>query len=417
MRLADLRGGFHRTFWVANTLELFERFAFYGSKAVLAVYLAEKVALGPALAASLVGMFSGVLYALPVLAGTLVDRYGFRRTLASCFAIFTVGYFLIGLAGLQYGQRIVQSIGRTPYIITVLLLTAVAGSLIKPCIVGTVANTSTDATRSLGYSIYYTLVNTGGALGPVLALQVRQNLGIEYVLIMSSVTSFALFLGTLFFFTEPPKREDNKTTRTMAQVLRDMLLVFANVRFIIFLVIASGFYILFWQIFYSFPFYVKETLHYGSFELLETVDAWTIIALTVPATAMVKNWRPIRAITLGFFISSVAWLMIPLSPTVAVCIAAMALFAAGEATFAPRFYEYIASLAPPDQVGTFMGFSFLPVSIGSFVAGPVAGWLVERYVRGGNPNMMWYILSGIGLASTAAMVVYNAVVSKSARAA
>ncbi|MEO8368333.1 MAG: MFS transporter [Candidatus Solibacter sp.] len=409
--LDKLRSDFHRTFWIANALELFERFAFYGSKAVLAVYLAEKVGLGPQVAGSLVGAFSGVLYFLPVLAGTLVDRYGFRRTLATCFAIFTVGYFLIGLAGLEYGQQIVERVGRTPYMISVLLLTAVGGSLIKPCIVGTVANTTSDETRSLGYSIYYTLVNVGGAFGPVLALQVRQNLGIEYVLIMSSVTSFALFLGTLFFFAEPPAREDSKPARTMAQVLRDMLVVFANLRFMLFLLIASGFYILFWQIFYSFPFYVKEILHYERFELLETVDAWVIILLTVPATAMVKNWKPIRAITLGFFIASVAWLMIPLSPTIPVCIAAMALFAAGEATFAPRFYEYVASLAPPEQVGTFMGFSFLPVSVGSFVAGPLAGWLVANYVRGGHPNVMWYVLSGIGLASTAAMVIYNALVT------
>ena len=100
-RVEKLRRGFHRTFWIANTLELFERFAFYGSKAVLAVYLAEKVGLGPQVAGSLVGAFSGVLYFLPVLAGTLVDRYGFRRTLAACFGIFTVGYFLIGLAGLE----------------------------------------------------------------------------------------------------------------------------------------------------------------------------------------------------------------------------------------------------------------------------------------------------------------------------
>jgi MFS family permease len=353
-----------------------------------------------------------VLYFLPVLAGTLVDRYGFRRTLAACFAIFTAGYFLIGMAGLQFGARIVESIGRTPYVVTVLLLTAVGGSLIKPCIVGTVANTSTDETRSLGYSIYYTLVNVGGALGPVLALQVRENLGIEYVLIMSSVTSFALLLGTLFFFREPPSRTTQGSPRTMAQVLRDMLLVFGNFRFMLFLVISSGFYILFWQIFYSFPFYVKEILHYEKFELLETVDAWTIILLTVPATALVKNWRPITAVTVGFFIASVAWLMIPLAPTIPVCIAAMALFATGEATFAPRFYEYIAGLAPPEQVGTFMGFAFLPVSIGSFVAGPVAGWLVADYVRGGNPNMMWYILSGIGLVSTAAMILYNALMAK-----
>src|SRR4051794_38067909 len=137
-RLDRLRRGFHRTFWIANTLELFERFAFYGSKAVLTVYLAEKVGLGPQVAAALVGTFSGVLYALPVLAGTLVDRYGFKKTLSACFFIFTIGYFLIGLAGLAWGQHIADAVGRTPYMIAVLLLTAIGGSLIKPCIVGTV---------------------------------------------------------------------------------------------------------------------------------------------------------------------------------------------------------------------------------------------------------------------------------------
>ena len=104
---------------------------------------------------------------------------------------FGIGYFLIGLAGLEAGQGIVQSVGKTPYVIGVLMITAIGGSLIKPCIVGTVANTSTDKTRSLGYSIYYTLVNFGGAIGPMLALQIRENAGIEYVLVMSSITSFA----------------------------------------------------------------------------------------------------------------------------------------------------------------------------------------------------------------------------------
>ena len=130
---------------------------------------------------------------------------------------------------------------------------------------------------------------------------------------------------------------------------------------------------------------------------------------------MVKSWKPIHAVTLGFLIASLSWLLIPMAPTVGVSIVAMALFAAGEATFAPRFYEYVASLAPPKQIGTFMGFAFLPVSIGSFVAGPLAGWLVTNYVRGGRPNMLWYILAGIGLASTLAMVLYNAVFVKRPR--
>ena len=165
---------------------------------------------------------------------------------------------------------------------------------------------------------------------------------------------------------------------------------------------------MFWQIFYSFPFYITQVLKFEQFELLETVDAWTIILVTVPVTALVKKLSPIIAMTIGFSIASFSWLLLAYSPTVSFAIVAMALFAIGEATQAPRFYEYVASLAPKDQVGTFMGFAFLPVAIGSFVAGPLAGYLVKTYLQDSmNPNMMWIILSSIGFGSTILMLIYN----------
>jgi MFS family permease len=187
-----------------------------------------------------------------------------------------------------------------------------------------------------------------------------------------------------------------------------MLLVFRNTKFILFLVIFSGFWIMFWQIFYSFPFYIIDVLKYERFELLETVDAWTIILVGVPITALVKKWSPITAMTLGFLIASCSWLLIAGSASITGAIIAMALFAIGEATQAPRFYEYVSALAPKEQIGTFMGFAFLPVAIGSFVAGPLGGWLVETYLKSSfNPSMMWYILAGIGFGSTALMILYN----------
>jgi len=402
------RNGFKPAFWVANILELFERLAFYGSKAVLAVYLANKIGLGAQAGSSLAGLYSGLIFSLPIIAGVFVDHYGFRKTLMACFAMFSLGYFLIGLAGLEFGQGIVNAMGKTTYVTSVLILTAIGGSLIKPCIVGTVAKTSHPDLKALGYSIYYTLVNLGGAIGPILALQVRENLGIEYVLVMSSLTSLLLLLGTFVFFKEPASDDESGTRRTLGQVFRDMLLVFGNVRFISFLVIFSGFWIMFWQIFYSFPFYVIEVLKFERFELLETVDAWTIILVGIPMTALVKKWRPITAMTLGFALASFSWLIIAGSQTIAAAIIGVAIFAFGEATQAPRFYEYVSALAPKEQVGTFMGFAFLPVAIGSFAGGPLGGWLVQNYLRDTmDPKMIWYIVAGIGFASTALMLLYN----------
>ncbi len=408
-RVNEIRTGFNNTFWVANVLELFERLAFYGSKAVLTVYLATKVGLTEE-AGSLAGLFNLVLYSMPVLAGVFVDKFGFRKSLMACFGFFTVGYFLIGLAGLGFSQQIVEVIGRKPYIISVLLLTAVGGSLIKPCIVGTVEKTSRPQVKSLGFSIYYTLVNLGGAMGPIVALNVRENLGIEYVLIMSSFTSFMLLLGTLFFFKEPEHYDGSETPkRSFSEVLRNMLQVFINIRFMIFLVIFSGFWMMFWQTFYLFPFFVTNVLKYPRFELFETVGAWTIILLSIPISAIVKKLSPIIAMTLGFIIASTSWLLLVYSSvSIPIAIAAMAMFAVGEATQAPRYYEYVGALAPKEQVGTFMGFAFIPVAIGSFTAGLLSDFLRHHFLEATvNPQMMWIILAAIGFGSTILMLAYN----------
>ena len=415
------RTGFSRNFWIANTLELFERFAYYGSKAILAVFVAEQVGLGPEKAGWLVGsLFNTLLYFLPILAGTVVDRYGFKKSLLACFSIFSVGYLLIGLGGLPAGKPLVDALGPNVYMVVALVVTAIGGSLIKPCIVGTVARTTTPDTKALGYSFYYTLVNLGGAIGPILALQVRENLGISYVLVMSSLTSLVLALSTLVFFTEPERPADAPPPRSMAKVLADMVLVFGNLRFITFLVIFSGFWAMFWNIFYALPFYVRDVLHFEKFELIETVDAWCIILFTIPAGALAKRLSPMAAMTLGFALASASWFVMGSAATLTATIGAIVLFALGEAIQAPRYYEYVADLAPKDQVGTYMGFAFLPIAIGTFIAGALSGNLVAGYVEpfkngvpgAAPPQHMWFVLGGVGVASTLAMVAYDRLVAR-----
>jgi POT family proton-dependent oligopeptide transporter len=116
--------------------------------------------------------------------------------------------------------------------------------------------------------------------------------------------------------------------------------------------------------------------------------------------------------TLGFLLSSLCWFIMGGIGTVAATIVAIACFGLGEATQAPRFYEYVSSLAPRSQLGTFMGFAFLPVALGSFGAGPVADWLRNTYLAT-NPSLMWFIVGGIGVASTLLMLLYNSFVNHS----
>jgi proton-dependent oligopeptide transporter, POT family len=377
---------------------------------VLAVYIAEEVGLGSQTATFLAGsVFNTLLYLLPPLAGTIVDRYGFKRSLLACFAIFSLGYFLIGLAGLPLGQPLVQAVGTQAWMLMALIITAVGGSLIKPSIVGTVARTTNEETKALGYSIYYTLVNIGGAVGPMIALAVRENVGISYVLVLSSLTSLALFVGTALFYREPPAPADAPPARSMAQVLADMMLVFRNGRFMLFLLIFSGFWMMFWHIFYALPFYTKDYLDFSRFEIIETVDAWTIILVTIPATFIARRLKPLSAMVLGLALATASWFVMAAIPTLAGAIAAMVVFAVGESIQAPRFYEYVARLAPPEQVGTYMGFAFLPIAIGTFFSGWSSGWLVQRFVENDNPAapQMWLIVGAYGVVSTVLLVFYD----------
>jgi len=81
----------------------------------------------------------------------------------------------------------------------------------------------------------------------------------------------------------------------------------------------------------------------------------------------------------------------------------------GEGIQSPRFYEYVSNLAPPEQVGTYMGFAFLPIAIGTFIAGVSSGYLVKHYVEGGNPAapQMWFVVGSYGVVSTVLMVLYD----------
>jgi proton-dependent oligopeptide transporter, POT family len=109
-------------------------------------------------------------------------------------------------------------------------------------------------------------------------------------------------------------------------------------------------------------------------------------------------------------------------------IVAIVIFAIGEATQAPRYYEYVADLAPKEQVGTYMGFAFLPVAIGTFIAGGTSGKLVAHYVGSTidgvftagpafeRASQMWYWVGAIGVVSTIGMIAYDRLVVRRASA-
>ncbi|MFZ1081367.1 MAG: MFS transporter [Candidatus Kryptoniota bacterium] len=428
-RIGKFFGSFHRSFWVANSLELFERLAYYAQAAVMSIFLRNYLRFSEVDAGTLSSIFGGFVYLLPIFAGTFADKYGFRKAFSFAFFVMAIGYFLIGAIGSSMLIPLTHSFSLFWVLVVVLIFTAIGESFIKPSVLGTIAVSSNPETKSLGYAIYYTLVNIGGATGPVIAYLVRDKIGIQSVYMVSAVTCAMMFFATIIFYREPD------ATRAVGQPslgvkLRDMVRVLRNGRFMVFLLIFSLYWIIFWQIFVIVPFYLTDFISRNApFELIESVDAWCIIFLQVIVNRMTKKMPPVTAIVISFGVATLSWLVIAVHPNLWTIIAAMVVWSIGEMTQAPRYYEYIADHAPKGQEALFQGYAFLPIAIAWFVGGTFGGWLYSTFTKSiliingdsvraiGEPTEIWLTLAGIGALATVMMLLYNAFITRKAKSA
>src|ERR1700740_2508344 len=166
-RLQEIRTGFERPFWVANITEIFERLSYYGAFSSLALYLHERLNFSTERTTARTSLFGGMVWFLAIFGGAAADRLGFRRALSIAYLILGVAYFLIGSIGASWLAPVRNAVPLGLFVGFVLILPALGISLVKPCVVGTTARASKENVRSIGYSIYYTMVNIGGAARPM----------------------------------------------------------------------------------------------------------------------------------------------------------------------------------------------------------------------------------------------------------
>jgi MFS family permease len=348
------------------------------------------------------------MWLFPIVAGTLADKWGFRRSFMIAFTILALGYFLIGSLGMKafagfYGA------GQHSYLLLLFLIfTAIGGSFIKPSVLGTVAVTSTEEGRSLGFAIYYWLVNAGAMIGPTIAFFVRDSIGYEYVYLVSAVSCLAMLLVTLTMYKDTPPAA-GEVVETIGKKFVNLVVVLGNYRFIIFLLIYSLYWIVFWQEFIAIPYYVTDYI--GKNAPYEIVQSWSgggaIVLLQIPMNRLTKRLPTHQAILVGFALSSLIWVIIGISPTLPTIAAGIIAFAIGEMIQAPRYYEYISEIAPAGQQALYQGYAFLPIAIARFAGDPIGGWVYQSAKAAGHPEIIWLSLIGIGFLATALMALYN----------
>jgi POT family proton-dependent oligopeptide transporter len=400
-------------------MELFERGAYYGMNSVLAVYLVSKIGEGGlGFSETSVGfmqsIFMAFTYILPILGGALAERYGYKKCLTLSFAILTVGYFATGHAS-NYG-----------IVFLTLLMVAVGSGLFKPIISGTITRTSSDKTRSLGFGIYYWMINLGAFISPIFVSYIK-GFSWTYVFIASGVWCALMLILNLIAFREPEKP---KSTKGIGQTLSEAAMVLKDFRFILMIVIYSGFWLLYFQMFNTVLWYMVSphvdmtpvdrvltaiAAFFGSSKQLRfdvafitSLNAGTIILLQVFVSRIVKNLRALPTMIGGIVIGTSGFIFLSISTNAWIFLLGVIVFSIGEMTCHPKYYSYIGQIAPKDKVAVYMGYSFLYGIIGSLVGNNLGANLYEKIVKGmGRPRILWMIFSGIGVLTMIGLILYD----------
>ena len=408
-----------RTLYSAVIMELFERLAYYGMVLVLGIYVVDHLGIPADRFGWIYGLFTGALYLLPLVAGALADRFGYKPALAIAFATLTGGYLVLGAA---------TSFG---WLCVALGLIAIGGSIIKPTISGTVTRTTLEgSTRPVGFGLYYMTVNAGGLIGPVIAAQVRNRTEFRYVFWVSAAACALMLAQALLAYREPVTREERAAGKSLGKVFTEIVTVLGNWRFVLLLVVFSGFWGMINVLFGFMPLYLDSFTdlaaaqaaidriipisrwagHWLNPEVFISLDALLIVLFQAVISYLTRRWRTISAMLAGTAVATVSWILPSMSAAAAVVAAGIVVWAFGEMTCSSRFFQYCGTIAPPDQVAVYLGYSFFAIFLGNFYSGPWAGFLYQRFIQGpldvgGTPTplpffagvMLMGVLSVIGL--------------------
>ena len=411
--------GFPWNFWVVIFMEFFERGSYYGLMSVLAIYLGD-TARGGALGFSegsvgvMMGVITPLLYLLPILSGALAERFGYRRILLIAFSLLGVGYAVSGhMTG--YG-----------WVFASLLVMAVGAGLFKPIPSGTIARITDESNSTLGFGIFYWTINLGAFLFPLILVTWLKAIDWRYVFYLSALGTGLMLIPAFFLYKEPPRPENRKS---LGEVLVGAVLVLKDIRFVLMIVIYSGFWVLYFQMFHTVLWYMKDfvdmtpingavngllgTMGIGYHFVFDTqhvtaVNAGTIIILQLVISKLVSKTRALPTMITGIAVGTVGMLLLAFGTNAWIFFAGLVVFSVGEMTTHPKFISYVGQIAPRDKVALYMGYSFLYGVIGSFVGGVIGGYSYEYFVGEiRNPQAMWIMFSSLGVATIVGLFLFD----------
>jgi dipeptide/tripeptide permease len=459
---------FPRVFWVSNFMELFERWAWYGFYNAFALYLTLSKGSGALeftqlQKGAIMGTGSALLYFLPLFTGAIADRVGYKKVLILSFISYVAGYFMVG--HFESYQAIYFSY----------IFLAFAGALFKPIISAMIAKTTDEESSSIGFGIFYMMINIGGFIGPMISGFIYKT-SWDLVFYISMATIGFNFILVFIFFKEPGREKSGDTIfQTIWKAIKNIVVTLGDFKYVLFLVIMSGFWTAFNQLYYSFPVFIDDWVDLDKLSAMFGLSSGTITAVTITSTdalfiiilqlwisSVAMKYKPLHAMMTGILILAFGLFLMFSSQNAWIVVFGVLIFAVGEMASSPKFTEYIGRIAPSDKKALYMGTSFLPIAAGHKLAGWLSGdiyanvaekfTLLQRYVaekgleipavsenftrsdyynRAGellgmdqhkltetlfsyyHPDKIWMLYSGIAVGAAVALFLYDIFILKS----
>lgn len=401
------RTPFPSVFWIANSVEVLERFAYYGIYMGFGIYM-EYLGYTRAQLGIVQSIFLLFSYVIPIISGTFADRFGFKKVMIISYLAYLPSILLL------MATKTFSGIALT------MLSIALAAGIFKPLISGTVRATTDNTNKTLGFGIFYAMVNVGASFGPVVAGKLRA-ISWNHAFLAAAIAIGVMFVITIFFYKEPPRQIENVT---LGKKFRDIYIALSDVKFAIFLILIGLFFWLpLWAFFNLLAIYIDRNLDtirlysdlksifgVGFANFLSHVDesgqrrllgetishtGYIIMIFQIFVSRIAERFKALPTFSVGLFVGAMGFLVIGFAniSTSTWVFLGIFLFAIGEMTASPRIQEYITWIAPKEKAGLYMGTNYLAMGLGGALSGVTYTSLYGYFRDLNQPEYVWFTMA------------------------
>ena len=392
--------GFDARYWMCNTVEMWERLAYYTLRVIAPIYIMQATEPG---GLHLTAAHKGWIYAwwaifqslLPMVTGGYADRYGYKRTLFFSITMNIIGYTMMAFMHSYYG------------FFGGIIVLAIGTAFFKPGLQATLAHSVSKANSSLGWGIFYWVVNVGSLIGhytsPLIFLWSGSHSAEAYRTLFLACAGFtALNYLMLFTFKDAPSGASK--TKNPLQVFAHTIVNVFEARLITWLAIMSCFWLMMYQLWDLQPNFIEDWIDSSGVARWMPFESWTemgdrglvrvpqqvlislnallIVTLMIPVSWAVRKMRTLSAMFFGMVVATSGLLIAGLTGNGWFLLLGIVFFSLGEMLTGPKKNEYLALIAPPGKKGLYLGYVNIPIGVGvgfgSYMAGYVYGHFGEK---------------------------------------